>query len=195
MAATLRRICRLVTLLMILLMVTMVVVINSLVVTRYFFSYSPSWTEEVTRFSMIWMVMLGAGVLALFDDHISLTMAVEKLSTRWRNWQRLLVHCFVFAVAVLIAWEGFKFSAGLDGVIAPALQISMLYPSIAVPIGAVLIAAFSAVRIAVGIAVIAGGAPVEVPSQFEFMDNSFKPAEENEGRERLDRNAESQRVG
>lgn len=183
MAATLRGICRLATILMVLLMVTMVVVVNSLVVTRYFFSYSPSWTEEVTRFSMIWMVMLGAGVLTLFDDHITLTLAVDKLPRRRRNWLRLLVHCFVFAIAVLIAWEGFRFAAGLADVIAPALQISMLYSSIAVPIGAVLVAIFSAVQIAIAIATVAGATPMKIPNQFEFMDNSFKPAEEGQHQE------------
>lgn len=184
MSSTLRAICRIVTVLMVLLMTVMLVVMNSLVVTRYFFSYSPSWTEEVTRFSMIWMVMLGAGVLALFDDHIALTLVVDKLSRRKRQWQQLLVHCFVLAIAVLIAWEGFKFAFGLSGVITPALQMSMIYPALAVPIGAVLIAIFSAVRVAMAFATITGRAPINIPNQFEFMDNSFKPVEESQLRDR-----------
>jgi TRAP-type transport system small permease protein len=194
MAAALHRICRLATILMILLMVTMIVVINSLVVTRYFFSYSPSWTEEVTRFSMIWMVMLGAGVLTLFDDHISLTMAVEKLPKRWRKWQRLLAHIFVCLTALLIAWEGFEFAYGLKSVIAPALQTPMIYPAISVPIGATMIAAFAAVRIAIEAAGIFGAPAVVIPDQFEFMDNAFRPIEDDGAHEARQSTIEHQRA-
>lgn len=176
MAATLRGICRLATILMVLLMTTMLVVINSLVITRYFFSYSPSWTEEVTRYAMIWMVMLGAGILTLFDDHISLTMAVEKLSPRARRWQRLLVHVFVLIIALLTAWKGYEFAFGLKEVIAPALQISMLHPALSVPIGASIIAICAAIRIAIESATILGTTPMPIPEQFEFMDNTFKPS-------------------
>jgi TRAP-type C4-dicarboxylate transport system permease small subunit len=194
MALTLRRICRLTTILMILLMVTMIIVINSLVVTRYFFSYSPSWTEEVTRFSMVWMVMLGAGVLTLFDDHISLTMAVEKLPKRLRKWQRLLVHIFVFLIAVIIAWKGFEFAYGLNSVIAPALQTSMIYPAISVPIGATMIAAFAAIRVAIEAAGIIGAPAVAIPDQFEFMDNTFKPIEDDGAHQARQATVEHQRA-
>lgn len=194
MAATLRGICRLATILMILLMVTMIIVINSLVVTRYFFSYSPSWTEEVTRFSMIWMVMLGAGVLTLFDDHISLTMAVEKLPKRWRKWQRLMVNIFVFMTALIIAWKGFEFAYGLNSVIAPALQTPMIYPAISVPIGATMIAAFAVVRIAIEAAGIIGAPVVAIPDQFEFMDNAFRPIEDDGAHEARQDHVEHQRA-
>ena len=177
MVTALRGFCRLVTIAMSLLMVTMIVVINSLVVTRYAFSYSPSWTEEVTRYAMVWLVMLGAGVLTLFDDHIGLNMVVEKLPPRARCLQRLIVHTFVCCVAFLIAWKGFEFAWGLKDVISPALQRPMAIPAFSVPVGATIIAIFAAVRMVIEIAELTGAKPPAIPEQLEFMDNTFKPIE------------------
>lgn len=159
---------------MVLLLILMIVVINMLVVTRYIFSYSAPWTEEVTRYSMIWLVMLGAGVLTLFDDHITLNLVVDKLPRRARRWQRLLVQVCVFLTAVLIAWEGVHFAAGMQSVVSTALGVSMLYAALSIPLGAALIAAFAAVRIVLEIADIRGTKSPQLPEQHEFMDNSFK---------------------
>lgn len=178
MVSTLRAVCRAASVAMVLLMATMVVVINALVVTRYAFSYSAPWTEEITRYAMIWLVMLGAGVLTLFDDHIALNLVVDKLSRRVRPWQRLLVQLLVLGCALLIAWEGFPFAIGLRPVLATGLQVSMFYAAIAVPVGGVLIAVLALVRIAIEIAGIRGAKPPAIPDQFEFMDNSFKPVED-----------------
>ncbi|MCP5266908.1 MAG: TRAP transporter small permease [Burkholderiaceae bacterium] len=180
MLTTLRGFCRAVTSAMIVLMITMTIVVNSLVVTRYVFSYSPSWTEEITRYSMVWLVMLGAGVLTLFDDHIALTMVVDRLSKRARLFQKLFVQLFVLLMGVLLIWEGFEFAFGLDGVLAPALQVSMLWPAIAVPIGAIFIALFALLQVIDLLARIFGGEGLTMPDQFDYMDNSFKTAEDND---------------
>jgi C4-dicarboxylate transporter DctQ subunit len=158
----------------------MLIIINSLVLTRYFFSFSPSWTEEVTRYCMVWMVMLGAGVLALFDDHITLYMAVEKLSPRMRYWQRLFGQAVVLAAGVLIAKTGFGFAFGMHGVVAPGTQMTMLVPTLAVPIGAVLMVLFSGLVIARSLSERFGGPKIDLPDQAEYMDCSFKPAEEDQ---------------
>lgn len=180
MLTTLRGLCRTVTIAMIVLMVAMIIVMNSLVFTRYLFSYSPSWTEEVTRYSMVWIAMLGAGVLALFDDHIALTLLVDKLPPRARLWQKLFVQVFVLAIGLLIVWKGFPFAMGLHGVLAPGLQTSMSYAAISVPIGACLIAISAALQILDLIARIRGQAPLGLPDQFDYMDNSFKTVEAND---------------
>ncbi len=177
--ASMRAVCRLASISMLVLMVIMVIVMNALVVTRYLFAYSAPWTEEVTRYAMVWLVMLGAGVLALFDDHITLNMAVDLLPARVRAWQRLLVQLFVFAIALLILWKGVLFAHGMGEVIAPALQVSMIYAAVSVPIGAALIAIFTAIRVVVEIAGIFGAKAPTLPDQFEFMDNSFKPADDS----------------
>ncbi len=181
MVASLRAVCRVTSIVMALLLLAMVVVMNALVVTRYLFSYSAPWTEEISRYAMIWMVMLGAGVLTLFDDHIALHLLVDKLPRRARPWQRLLVQMCILASALLIVWEGVRFAVGMKTVMSTALGTSMFYAAVSVPIGALLIAFFAAIRVAIEAADIAGARPPAIPDQFEFMDNSFKPVADTPG--------------
>ncbi len=175
MVASLRAVCRAASVVMVLLLLLMVVVMNALVVTRYAFSYSAPWTEEVTRYAMVWMVMLGAGVLTLFDDHIALNLVADRLPRRVRPWQRLFVQLCVLAAGLLITWEGVRFALGMRSVMSTAIGVSMVHAAVAVPIGALIISAFAAVRVVVELADIVGARPPSLPDQFEFMDNSFKP--------------------
>jgi len=57
-----------------LMLVTSVLVITQ-VLTRYLFVYSISWIEELTRFLMIWMVMLGTAVAVRKKQHIAIDIA------------------------------------------------------------------------------------------------------------------------
>jgi hypothetical protein len=42
------------------------------VVLRYVFGYGISWAEEVTRYTMLWTVFVGAGVIAREGTHVSM---------------------------------------------------------------------------------------------------------------------------
>ena len=181
MLKTLQIFCRSVTIVLILLMLTMLIVTNSLVITRYFFSYSPPWTEELTRYCMVWMTMLGAGALVLFEDHIALYMVVDKLPPRLRSLQKMFSRAVVFASGVLITWTGFKFSFGMHDVAAIGLQTTMLVPTLAIPLGAVMMTLFSILHIVrPGVEKIIGRKLV-LPDQRAYMDSTFKSAEDDDG--------------
>ncbi len=177
MSKALTTICGTISVLMFLLMLGMVAVMNSLVVTRYLFSFSPSWTEEITRYAMVWMVMLGAAVLALFEDHITLYIFSEKLSPRVRKIMQNAIRLLVASISAVVAWTGFKFAFSMTNILAPGSQISMTAPTIAVPIGATLVSLFTIVLIWNDLRRALRAAPVEVPEQTRFMDGSFKPVD------------------
>ena len=42
------------------------------VVLRYGFGYGMSWAEEVTRYTLLWTVFVGAGVIAREGTHVSM---------------------------------------------------------------------------------------------------------------------------
>jgi len=177
MGKALGTICGLISILMFLLMLGMVVVMNSLVVTRYIFSFSPSWTEEVTRYAMVWMVMMGAAVLALYEDQITLYIFSEKLNPRVRKILQNAIRFLVAAISAIVAWTGFKFAFSMTNILAPASQMSMTIPTIAVPLGATLISLFSLVLIWNDLRRMIGKPSVEIPEQTRFMDGSFRPAD------------------
>lgn len=175
MSKALGAICATISVLLFCLMLGMVVIMNSLVVTRYVFSWSPSWTEEVTRYAMVWMVMLGAGVLALFEDHITLYLFNEKLGPRSRAIVNTLIRLLIAGVSGLVAWTGFKFAFSMSNILAPGSQMSMMVPTIAVPIGATLISVFSLLLIWNDLRRRGGAHAAVVPDQKRYMDGSFRP--------------------
>ena len=44
------------------------------VLTRYVFQFSTPWLEELTRFLMIWMVLLGSSLAVKMNKHITIDM-------------------------------------------------------------------------------------------------------------------------
>ena len=161
-------------------LLAMTLVMNSLVVTRYALSYSPSWAEEVTRFLMVWLVMLGAAVLVLFDDHISLNVLTGKLGPRGRLVQSIMVRCVIVAVAVLTAWTGYGYTVSMLTVEAPGIGISLFWPTLAIPFSMTLIAIFALLLLWRDVATLFGvRLSGELPQQSDIMDGSFKPVEDD----------------
>lgn len=169
--------CRATQIILFFCMLGMTVTIVSLVITRYFFDFSPSWSEEITRFLMVWMVMLGGAVLTLFDDHITLYMFTEKLSQRGRVMLDIVVKLMVGGIAGITAWTGFKFAFSMANVIAPGTQWSMAIPTISVPIAFTLIVFFCCLLIIRDIMVLTGRMPMFLPEQQDYMYGSFRPIE------------------
>ncbi|MDR3230813.1 MAG: TRAP transporter small permease [Synergistaceae bacterium] len=56
------------------LLVLMVLVVCLTVVTRYFFSYTPSWSEETALLCMVWFGFLSMALGVRDDLHLSITI-------------------------------------------------------------------------------------------------------------------------
>jgi len=166
--------CATTTIILTALFIVMLVIVNANASTRYLMSFSLPWTEELTRYCMIWMVMLGAAVLALFDDHIALNLPNHNWPEPLRHVQKILIHMIVVAVSLVVVWTGFHFALGMSDVVAPALQIPMSVPTLAVPVGASLIALASIVVLYNDIAAPFGLRSISLPLQKAIMDGSFK---------------------
>lgn len=172
--------CRIITVVLFISIVGMTVVMVSLVLTRYLLSYSPSWSEEATRYLMVWLVMLGGAVLVLFDDHIALHLFAQKIGPRLRLVQGVFIRSVVLLVGLLAAWTGFGFAFSMNDVIAPGSGLPMTVPILAVPVGMSLIAFFALLLILRDLAILFGMTPPVIPQQSDFMDGSFRPLEDEE---------------
>jgi len=74
------------------------------VFTRFVLNAPSSFTEELARFLLIWIGVLGAGYAAGQRDHLALELLPERLEGRAREWLNIAIEgCIIaFAVAVLI---------------------------------------------------------------------------------------------
>lgn len=133
--------------LLVLLMSVMVLAVTWQVVSRYVLASPSSWTEEVARFVLIWIGMLGAAYAFRTRMHIGLDLLPAKLTgAAARRLRRITAGLIMlFAVTVLIigggslvhlTWELRQTSAALG------LPIAFVYGVI--PLSGVLITLYSA---------------------------------------------------
>lgn len=104
------------------------------VVTRYLFSYSLAWVEELARYLMIWMAFVGAASLFKDNDHIRMDLVYNKFPQGVRTFLGLLFGLFQVAFLVMLFKLGLEYAESVDIVISPTLRISMRWPAMIISI-------------------------------------------------------------
>ena len=112
------------------------------VVTRYLFSYSIAWVEELTRYLMIWMAFLGAAALFKDDSHIRMDLVYNKFPQVVRTYLDLLFGLFQVAFLVMLFKLGLEYAESVDIVVSPTLRISMRWPAMIISISSVIMIFF-----------------------------------------------------
>src|SRR5690625_260813 len=55
------------------------------VVLRYVFKNPRPWVEEISMYSVIWGILFGLSIALRNDQHISIDLLYDKLTSRWRR--------------------------------------------------------------------------------------------------------------
>ena len=122
----------------VLLMLTMVGSILAGVFFRYVLNSALPWPEELARFAMIWLTMLGAGLVARYGGHIAVTVFIGRLD----GWAKRLVtwlgRAAVVLFLLLLLWFGADMTGRAGRQHSAALEWSMSIPNLAIPLGAAL---------------------------------------------------------
>ena len=70
---------------LVILMAAMVFIVSANVFTRYVFSFSLTWSSELSRYLMLWAAFIGASVLVNQDAHMKMDLLERFLKKRlWR---------------------------------------------------------------------------------------------------------------
>ncbi|UCF92998.1 MAG: TRAP transporter small permease [Desulfobacterales bacterium] len=123
---------------MALLMSLMVIDVLFGVLNRFLLKYPISWTEEVARFLMIWICMLGATIAIKKGTHVAVIYFVTKFSAKAKNRLALINHILIIAFLLIPSIYGIKLCVSQMGQLSPALRISMFWPFLAVPAGCII---------------------------------------------------------
>ena len=108
------------------------------VVLRYLFAVSFLWGEELSLFAFIWCVFLGTAVCTWRHIHFSFDIFSELLTGRVAGVQRLMVDLCILLVTVVIVVTGWQFSQMSIARLSPALGITLLVPTIIIPVSGAL---------------------------------------------------------
>ncbi|MBU2881684.1 TRAP transporter small permease [Psychrosphaera sp. B3R10] len=90
--------------LLMLMMLAIVVTVSWQVFSRFILQSPSSFTEELSRYLLIWIGILGAAYAYKTKAHLGLDLFVEKLPTHIKTYARLLIEVLViiFATCVMI---------------------------------------------------------------------------------------------
>ncbi len=119
------------------------------VFTRFILGDPSSFTDELARYLLIWVGLLGAGYATGQRLHLAIDLLPTKLQGTRRAWLMLIIEglVFVFALVVMVI-GGFKLVSLqlLLGQTSAALQLPLGYVYLVLPLSGVLIMFYAALQ-------------------------------------------------
>ncbi len=99
------------------------------VFSRYVLNMSFSWTEELARFSLIWLSILGAAYLNARREHLSMDFLYGKFSNPTKKKVSILIEVFIFLFALIVMF------VGGSNLVYTTLHLDQLSGTLRVPLG------------------------------------------------------------
>lgn len=104
-----------------------------------FVIYVPfAWSEESARYLMIWMGMVGSATAMRYGRHIGVTVLIERLPPRVGRLLSPFIDLAMVVFLAVMAQEGFRLAVKNAAQYSPAMELPMLIPYLAIPVGAAL---------------------------------------------------------
>lgn len=123
------------------------------VITRYFLGGQASWSEELARFLLIWIGLLGAAYAAGKGMHLAIDLLPEHLQGKALRRLEITINLIIIAFALVVMVIGgirYVFLTFTLGQISPALQIPMGYVYLVIPLSGLLVIYYKWSAIAAG---------------------------------------------
>lgn len=116
----------------------MVILVAIQILTRFVIDFPISWSEEIARYLMIYIVFLGSALLVRKNGHIAIDFLLEIVNDKNKkrlNFVNLAISTVFFLVLV---YSGIELTIVVIGQVTPTLQFSMAWAYAAMPLGAIL---------------------------------------------------------
>ena len=109
------------------------------VLARVFLGTNFPWAEEIARLSMVWVAMLGFGILVKEKNLIS----VDFLDPFWPKWflkyREVLIAFLLMWLCSTLVYEGYHQAMFGKGTTLSSINVSMFWPYFAIPVGSLLV--------------------------------------------------------
>jgi TRAP-type C4-dicarboxylate transport system permease small subunit len=112
----------------------MAVMVFANVALRFLTDHSILWVEEVSRYLMIWLTFIGAGLVLRYGGHVGIDTLQEALP-RQAPWIRLAIFVLMLVFFATMLWLGARYSMVTWGQTTPVMQIPIGAVYLAMPIG------------------------------------------------------------
>lgn len=120
------------------LLVTMTVVTFAQVFFRFVIVHSLPWSEEFSRYALVWASFLGASIALKRGLHIGVEAFVAKLSKEKKRLIYLITLAIIILFLVVVVIKGFQMAFFNMKQSSPAMRIPMGFPYLAIPVGSLI---------------------------------------------------------
>jgi len=145
-----KRIDRLLELALVLLMGANVLNVLWQVFTRFVLQNPSSYTEELARYLLIWVGLLGASYAAGKKMHLAIDVVLQGLRNKAKVWVEIIIQIFVFLFSLFVMVMGGIRLVSITLTLAQtsaALQIKLGYVYLVLPLSGILIMFYASVFI------------------------------------------------
>ncbi len=125
----------------------MVFITFILVISRFIFSYSFPWVEELTRYLMVWLMLLGAAVVLRTDKHISVNFFADYFSDSLKTILNIIFQLLIISYLVILAVVGYRTANMMWILKSPSMGFSLFWVYLALPVSSVMMIVYAVNKI------------------------------------------------
>ena len=130
------------------LFIIMIAVASWQVLSRFILKNPSTFTEELLRYSLIWLAMLATAYVVGRSEHIAITYLRDRLDEKSGSKLDIVIQgFFLLFSAIIMVYGGAKAVSLTMAQISPALHLPMGYVYLALPLSGVFILFYSTVNI------------------------------------------------
>ena len=109
------------------------------VLFRYVFRSPIGWTEELSRYLMIWAATLAISIGVKRNEHIGITVLIDSIKPRAIKIVLLvIIDLLVLVFLVVMVWYSIHMVSEARYQVAQSFQISMFIPTLSIPVAMIL---------------------------------------------------------
>ena len=114
------------------------VILIAAVFYRYALNDAIAWSEEGSKYLMVWLTFLGAPIALRHAAHINIDLLVKLFPPRGRQAFYLAINLIITITMGILLWKGWAFAELGARQVASSFNFSMVWMYVAVPIGSAL---------------------------------------------------------
>lgn len=103
--------------------IAMVLVVAAQVFARYVLNHSLFWSEELARYLLVWLTMLGASVAYRRHLHPGIDIITVRLPSAAAGWVKIFTHLVAIGFFGVLIYHGTAFTHFIRFQISPALNL------------------------------------------------------------------------
>lgn len=105
------------------------------VASRYIFGVSSFFVSGAAKFLLFWFFLLGAGLALRQGSHVGFEMLVNSFRPGLRRTIKLVTRLLVLVFFLEMLWGGLAMLGPATGEVDPALDVSLFWGFLAIPVG------------------------------------------------------------